>query len=142
MSEMSLWLMKGYTYVPDFGTPALIVSLVVCICSLLGSMIGFFTLKTKPRSFYLIFAVILSGILVVCIDIDHLIIVVGCGLPCFLVANLALVMETALRKLDRRAAKVAAGVTLFTVALFFVMTPIGQTVYSMLTTTAGGPASK
>jgi len=142
MTEMSLWLMEGYTYVPDFGTPALLVSLIVCICSLLGSMIGFFTLKVKPWSFYLIFAVILSGVLLVCIDIDHLIIVVGCGLPCFLMANLALVMETAFRKLDRRAAKVAAGVTLFVFALFFVMTPIGQKVYSMLTFSAGGPASK
>ena len=89
----------------------------------------------------MVFILIVGLILLVCIDIDNLIIVIGCGLQLLLLTDLVLVLETGVRKLGREAAWVAAGLTLFTIALFFFLAPIGRTVYSMLTTSCGGPVT-
>ncbi len=90
----------------------------------------------------MVFILIVGLILLVCIDIDNLIIVIGCGLQLLLLTDLVIVLETGVRKLGRNAAWVAAGLTLFTIALFFFLAPIGRTVYSMLTTPCGGPVTQ
>jgi hypothetical protein len=135
-------LMSGYDKVPDFGSLVWIVSALVGVVALIWTIIGFVALKIKPWSFYMVFVLILGLILLVCIDIDNMIIVIGCGLQLLLLIDLVLVLETGVRRLGRDAAWVAAGLTLFTIALFFFLAPIGKTVYSMLTTSCGGPVTQ
>jgi hypothetical protein len=142
MWKIGEWFMSGYDKVPDFGTAVWIVSALVGVVALIGTIIGFVSLKRKPWSFYMVFILIVGLILLVCIDIDNLIIVIGCGLQLLLLTDLVIVLETGVRKLGRDAAWVAAGLTLFTIALFFFLAPIGRTVYSMLTTSCGGPVTQ
>lgn len=137
MRQIGEWLMGGYVKVPDCGTAVWIVSALVGVVSLIVTIVKFVSLKIKPWSFYMVFILIVGLALLVCVDIDNLIIVIGCGLQLLLLIDLVLVLETGVRKLGRDAAWVAAWLTLFTIALFFFLAPIGKTVYGMLTTSVG-----
>ncbi len=142
MWQIGEWLMGGYVKVPDCGTAVWILSGLVGVVSLIVTFVKFVSLKIKPWSFYMVFVLLAGSIVLVCMDIDHLIIIIGCGLPLFLLTDIALIVETKVRRLGGDAAWVAAGLTLFTIALFFFLAPIGKTVYSMLTTRGGGPVTQ
>jgi hypothetical protein len=142
MWKIGEWLMSGYVKVPDFGTTVWIVSALVGVVALIVTIVKFVSLKIKPWSFYMVFVLIAVSIVLVCMDIDHLIIVIGGGFPLILLTDILLIIETKVRRLGRDAAWVAAGLTLFTIALFFFLAPIGRTVYSMLTTRGGGPVTQ
>ena len=126
MRQIGEWLMGGYVKVPDCGTAVWIVRALVGVVALIVTIVKFVSLKIKPWSFYMVFVWLVGAIVLVCMDIDHLIIIIGCGLPLFLLTDIALVVETRVRRLGRDAAWVASGLTLFTIALFFFLAPIGK----------------
>jgi len=142
MWRFSQQLMSGYNSVPDFGPVVWLVSALVGLGLLIATLIGFFFLPRKPYSFHLLFVLLAGMVLLLCEDIDHLIIVIGCGFPLVLLTTTLVVIETGVRRLGPKAVRVATGLTLFTFVLFLAMAPVGRGVYSMLTTSAGGPVTK
>jgi hypothetical protein len=134
--------MSGYNSVPDFGPVVWVISVLVGFGLLIATFIGFFSLPKKPYSFYLLFVVIAGMITLVCIDIDHLMILIGCGFPLVLITTVLVVIETGVRRLGPKAVRVATGLTLFTFILFLILAPVAKTVSSMCNTRGGGPVIK
>lgn len=136
------WMVSVYPKLPSFGYAVNLLCIGIGCLTLIGSIVGFIFLRKRPWSLYIFFALVAISVILLCIKLDSLILVVGLVVPLLILTDVALLIETKVRRLGRNAAWLAASVTLFTAILFFVLAPIGKIVHGMFTTRGGGPVTQ
>ena len=142
MEKLLECMVSVYPKLPSLGYVVTVLSIGIGCLTFIGSLVGFIFLRKKPWSAYIFFALVVLSVILVCITMDSLILVVGLIVPLIILTDVSLLIETKVRRLGRNAIWVAAGVTIFTVILFFVLAPFGKMVHGMFNSGKCGPVTQ